>query len=253
MRTPAFVTVVCVLGVAALASGQVLFQHVGANDPETEGWTRNFYDNGGSWPVEGRPLAPDPSFPGVDAWQIEADSGEINYFQVVAGEDRTQALTQGFALTATWRMEWCRPEQNFQGNNCLEARLPDRKVEMRMGYGDTEDQRAVILRDDNWPNSPVVPLGDDDYYTVKLVYDPGDGMVDLYVNGSLELENASTLQDDVDVVDNFWVLWGGCNAGNANDAINDYSSIQFEIIPEPASVAFLILGVPVLLRIRRKA
>ena len=107
--------------------------------------------------------------------------------------------------------------------------VPDGKVELRMGYGETEDQRAVMLRDDDWPDSLVMPLGADGYHTVKLVYDPRDTLVDVHVNGVLVLEDASYMQKGVDVIDNLYVIWGGVNAGNANDAINDYSLVRFEL------------------------
>ena len=222
------VVCVCMGAMAPMAGGQPITQHVGANDPQTEGWTQTYYDNNGAWFVEDRPISPDPAFPEVDAWQIEADSGEIAYYYIPSAEDRAQIEAEGFTLTATWRMEWCRPEQNFEGNNCIEVRLPTGKVEMRMGYGETEDQRAVIIRDDDWPDSPVLPLGPDGYHTVKMVYDPRNDLVDVYVNDALALEDAEYIKD-VDVVDNLYVIWGGCNAGNANDAINDYSSIQLTV------------------------
>ena len=49
------------------------------------------------------------------------------------------------------------------------------------------------------------------------------------------------------------VMFGGANAGRDNDGENDYSFVQFEIIPEPATIALLTLAVPVLLRSRRRA
>ena len=249
MRTLSLATVTCVLGVVtAMAAGQVVIQHVGANDPTTEGWTESFYDYNGNWFVEARPLAPDPDFPEVDAWQIEADNGEIFYKYFLSAEDEAKAMAQGFVLTGTWRMEWCREAHNFDGGNFVGVRTPVGWLNARMGYGDTTDQRSVKLLDPAFPDSPVAPLDGDAYHTVKMVYDPSDSLVDLYVGDTLALENVTPFDGPFEGVR---VFFGGANAGNANDGINDYSFVQFEILPEPLSVGVVIVGLPLLLRIRR--
>ena len=254
MRASLIVLGVCLAVCVGVTHGQVVITHTGANDPLDEGWSQNVYDNGGAWTVTAGPLAPDPAFPGVDSWQISADKGEISYAYELTPEQQAAAFANGFRITGTWRMEWCHEDTNYGGGNFVGARMPEAWVQARQGYGgdpiDTAT-RAVKIFDPNWPNSPVVDLGADGYHTVQYVYDPGDGMVDVYANGALALENVALYA--AGNTGTLKVMFGGANAGRDNDGENDYSFVQFEIIPEPATIALLTLAVPVLLRSRRRA
>ena len=105
MNRTTLVLGMCVVLTASAAWGQILAEHIGANDPEQEGWSKAAYDNNGQWFIEARPLESDPDFPGTAAWTIEADSGEISYSYELSGEEMADALAQGFTLTGKWRME----------------------------------------------------------------------------------------------------------------------------------------------------
>ena len=91
MRESLIVLGVCLVVCVGTAYGQILITHSGANDPETEGWGQSYYDYNGNWSVEARPLASDPAFPEVAAWQIEADNGEISYGYELTGEEQAAA------------------------------------------------------------------------------------------------------------------------------------------------------------------
>ena len=227
-RTGTIVFCICMAAIVSVAGGQVIIQHVGANDPTTEGWTEVYYDYNGAWFAEARPLTPDPGFPEVDAWQIEQDSGEIFYKYFLSEEDEAKAMAQGFVLTGTWRMEWCREAHNFDGGNFIGVRTPVGWLNARMGYGDTTDQRSVKLLDPDWPDSPVAALDGDAYHTVKLVFDPYDSLIDLYVGDTLALENVVPFGDE-GPYEGVRAFFGGANAGNANDGITDYSLVRFEL------------------------
>ena len=112
-----------------------------------------------------------------------------------------------------------------------------------MDLGATADDRQLKNFTDG---GTITDLGDVAYHTVKWVYDPaGAGTVDVYlddVHQSQTVTGALILED---------VRFGSVNASTESTAVRNYSLVQLEIIPEPATVALLGLGAVALLRRRR--
>ena len=111
-----------------------------------------------------------------------------------------------------------------------------------MDLGATTDDRALKNRLDE----TIADLGPDAYYTVEYAYDAAAGTVDYSIDGVLQSQHATgalTLTD---------VRFGSFNADAAGTAVRNFSFMQLEIVPEPATIALLALAVPALLR-RRKA
>jgi len=221
------------LGVSASAAwGQVVAEYVPAGDPDTVGWTQ-----GGTiteqYPATEGPLTPDPDFPAYDAWQIATSGGEISYTWALTDEQKTEAFATGWTLTGTWRME--SSVNNFSGSNFVGMRLDEGWYQVRMGYGDTEDDRAGQLVIAGWPGtSIVVPLGGDGYHTLTFVYDPADGKADFYVGSTLTNEDLEPL--GAGDIGETRIIFGGAATGNDGAGVTDYSLVRFEIgmhIPQP--------------------
>ena len=213
---------VCLAVSASATFGQVVAEYLAAADPDTEGWTQGGTITEDLPAVEG-PLTPDPDFPAFIAWQINADGGEISYSWVLTDEEKAQAFAEGWTLTGTWRME--SSQVNFGGSNTVGIRLDNGWYQTRLGFGDTEDDRAAQLLIGGV--FPTVPLDGDGYYTVTFIFDPADGKADFYVGATLTLEDLPPL--GASNIGFTKIVFGGATTGGDGAGIADYSSVRFEI------------------------
>ncbi len=191
----------------SVAMGQVVISHVGANDPESEGWefSHTPTDPGNFETIVG-PVASDPDFPGVDAWQIDTFVSEAKYRYDLNPADDDGTFDNGInSILATT------DELGFG-------------VRAEMDLGATADDRQLKNRiDDN-----ITDLGPDAYYTVEFAYDPV-GIVDYSINGVSQSQHATGALTVTNV------QFGSFNVSDQSTAVRNFSFVELEIIPEPGT------------------
>jgi len=217
----------------SVAMGQVVISHVGANDPESEGWefSHTPTDPGNFETIVG-PVASDPDFPGVDAWQIDTFVSEAKYRYDLDPAEISAAAANGWILSGTWRMMAGVDDGTFDnGINSILATTDELGFGVRaeMDLGTTADDRQLKNRiDDN-----ITDLGPDAYYTVEFAYDP-DGIVDYSINGVFQSQHATGALTVTNV------QFGSFNVSDQSTAVRNFSFVELEIIPEPG--AGMLLG-----------
>ncbi len=176
------ITMAAALIVMAPAAHAV--RHVGAQNPLSEAWAVVSGDSG----VTGSPIADDPDFPGVHAWQINASaSGRLRY--------ETAGPTPGEAWTLSARLRVVNTGTTLDAGKIIEvANGADRYV---LTFGSDADG-ATLVGVDTFGSAPVftVPpaqVGRTDYVDVDLAFDPDLGAASVFVNGQLVTAAATGL------------------------------------------------------------
>ncbi len=225
MKSWMIVVGLCFVMCASAAYGQVVITHEGANDPIGEGWSLFHTADGGGFLTTVGPVAPDPDFPTVDAWQIDTIVSEAAYRYDLTPEEKAAAGAEGWTLTGTWRMVTGVDDGTFSQGICsIVGRTEELGFDVRaeMDLGAAAADRSLKNRIDN----TIADLGPDAYYTAVFVYDPA-GTVDYYIDGAFQSQAdtaALTLTD---------VRFGSFNADPASTAVRNYSFVQLELGMHP--------------------
>ena len=255
-KTTVVLGVMCVLMLAWSAHAALPAVHVGATDPATEGWIRGQNDDAGHIVSEG-PLSPDPDFPLVNAWQIDSGhdginagwGGAIDYrvYLATSAAEYDALFGQSWEMAIKWRLEDITPGP-FASTNFFGMRLYDGWYQMRLGYGATAADRAVMLLADG--GTPVYQLtGGDKYYDMSFVYDPISATVDFFVDGNLVDADLPKLDagplgggDEAIGKTLAYVGFGVNGAGNDSEGTTDYAAVSMGVVPEPMTLILLGLG-----------
>jgi hypothetical protein len=212
----------------------VLYQHLGANDPLTEGFALDTSGTGGT-------TAPVPNDGGVAAWATQVSAGGTLWF---AGQlDSATVVPSDWVLSVNMRVLQSGPvfENSFVGvrttsyiYNLWFATQPD---------GDP------VVRAGAFATGPVFVLNGagPGYHEYQLRYSHAAGSAELWVDGVMRISGiASSGLSGISELE-----WG---EGQAGPSHANWNTVSFQVVPEPSSFGLLLLGFPLLAaRCRRKS
>jgi len=174
-------TGICLLVATAATFGQVIAEHVGDTDPETEGFS---FSGGG---VTGA-----ISEMGYDAWQINDDSSDEPMYRYREAQGYTAELdeavrTLGWKLTATLRVV---TEMEASSTVSLHHKFSTNRFSMSLGKSAANELLLRMAYGDA-PSATVPDVGDD-YNTIEMIYTPTsdiEGTSDILVNGAVVIDD----------------------------------------------------------------
>lgn len=202
-----------------VAHARVVVQHIGANDPLTEGFVLDHL-------VGGAEIGPVFDDLGRDAWMIKSNSPQeaVEYQAFFTDQDREDAIAHGWELSATVRFIDVSESQNAQS----------------LGF-DTgseafwltffTDLNGVLRVSDRRGTSYSLEDSDGGYHSFKLEYDTLTAAASLWVDGA---ESGLEFLSDVSTNQRMLRLSTGEGPDHAH-----WNEVTFRIIPEPMTVALL--------------
>jgi hypothetical protein len=205
------------------ADAQVVVQHLGANDPKTEGFQLKVVNPPwGNYVLLG-PVLDDL---GRDAWSIKPDwiqpgaGAYANYTYSLSSQQQQDALTYGWVMSATLRLVEDGPQSLTFYTGTEFFRLIFRKWNGVPMVG-TSGSGAFLLE-----------YSDGGYHSYSLLYDAVDKVASLWVDGvelGMEVRGRSSTEA------------GELSLHTGGDAPSHihWSEFSLTIIPEPATVALL--------------
>jgi hypothetical protein len=223
MKTRIFITAVIVLGLSAPIFGQgVLYQHVGANNPTDEGFTLDTSGAGGT-------ASAIPNDGGVTAWSTQVGAGGTLWYD---GQLSSTALAQSdWILSVNMRVLQSGP--SFE-NSFVQVRTSDYIYSLWFA---TQADGDPLVRAGAFASGPVFVLdgAGAGYHDFQLRYSHDAGNAELWVDGVMRLSGiTSSGQSGISVLQ-----WGDGQAGPSGAYWN---SVSFQVVPEPSSLALLLLG-----------
>ena len=213
------------------AKASLIFSHVGANDPTTEGWI----DSGSGTLVTTGGVMNDLGT-GVDSWFVDdptAVSGSLtHYVQVPDAMTISQASALGWTLSVNARMV----TSSGSGIPGMKAR-----------YHNGTSTRFGMLFDRETDGDPSVELigggafildgaGDGEYHLYELIYDPIAGSADLFVDGVERISNYAGYTGPATTR----VDWGANSSSTTGRG--HFNSVEFSVVPEPSAILLFGLG-----------
>ena len=240
---------VCLLAASTASATTVIAQHVGDNDPTTEGWV---LVNPG---VGTDPILSPITEAGVGAWQIDdtdTSSTKASYydFNGVTTAQADDMIANGFQFAFTLKI----PATGHNKNT--------RAIEAEIGVVGTSESKGAILFLGTSGGDPHLDAGDygtgvvmtglsEGYHDYLMTYDPSTDLVTTTVDGNLALSVAPNtgLGDRV---------WFGSVVGSG-EGVSRWSEVTFTsglpvpeaVVPEPATMGLLGLAGLVMMRRRR--
>jgi hypothetical protein len=222
-------------------AGVIVSQHVGANDPTTEGWLDT---DGGAGSSVG-PVFNDAAS-GFDAWQVH-DTGSTrirNYQQHPPASIMGQALQQGWTLRA--RVRVVDPATPADGPISFDVSLINRVFHLDIG-SDADGDPVVRLLDDTTPPAEFTIQGaGGGYHLFEMIYDPTTLLADVRVD-SQHVADYEGYLSPLTVILHSVRFGGDGDAGRGN-----YNLVQFEVVPEPGGGAAVGTALLVAIAVRRR-
>jgi hypothetical protein len=229
---------------APTASAVVVFEHTGATDPTTEGWSALAVPNPPF--TDWGPIFNDGGS-GFDAWFIDDDASFGGSFlaasAVPSAAHNAIAIADGWTLRARLRV----PDASEQGNSSTTVLYSDGADEYLMMFGSDADSDPLVRLytggPGGAPEGPTFTLegAGNGYHLYELIFDPVAGSADLWVDGIERISDyAGVVQPSTRVV------WG--SAGSITEGRVHYNLVQWEIPNQPPSLPSLSgLGIAMLL------
>jgi len=230
---------VTVLMVCGTTFGEVIFEHVGDVDPQTEGFS---VDSGGSgWSVG--PVDDG----GVAAWRVsdEEDRSQIAYQFPLSDDDRI-AMLEGWTLSARLRIT-TGPNDPVDNAIMFQTRANGRW--WRLDFGTDEQNNPLVgLFVPSSPPSEILSgvVQGDGYHTYEIVNEGDPNICKILVDGVTVFTDWTA-----GPTSRTSAAFGSNNSGNTGLGSANYEFVR--LIPEPATIALLAMAVPALLRSRRRA
>jgi len=211
---------------------QVIALHEGANDPTSEDVT--------TWSVDGSDVTVGPVTDdlgtGLDAWMINDDSntGELSYLYFLSPEETTSLQEEAWTFSVHMRVVNV-PDSLDSG---ISVRITDGQERWQASFGSEADgDPRVALLDENMSTIDIGTF--DDYGPGYHLYEwkraAGGGPVDFYVDGEEVYSDWTGFEYTLGYCG--WGSGSRAATGNAN-----YNLVKLEIVPEPASVVLLAMG-----------
>ena len=184
---------------------------------------------------------------GINAWFVEdASTGLYTtqfYWQQPTTGQLSAASTYGWSLSTTLRVV----EESEGVSESLFARFRDGTTSWEMAFDMQADADPVVQLYTSGGTDPSYALEGvgSTYHTYSLVYDPAAGSADLFVDG---VERISDYEGWLYSATH--VAWG--TGGSNATGRGHFSSVQWDVVPEPSSLVMLISGALAVLWWRRK-
>jgi hypothetical protein len=226
---------------AAPLRAEIIFEHTGNADPVTEGWTAS--NAGGGGQVVG-PLTNDAGS-GLDAWSMSDTSTALfttlSYNQTPTPAQLNQASTLGWSYSVTIRI----PNSSDLAAASPFVSYRDGSRNWQMGFGSEADGDPIVLLFDGGGSHPnftgpsyTLQGAGSTYRTYDLVFDPVADSADLFIDG---VERISNFPGYALAATTF----GFGNGSSADTGQGNFNSVQFFVVPEPASALLCGSGVVV--------
>jgi hypothetical protein len=224
-------------GLTAIAVGaqaNIISSHVDNNDPGTEGFA--VVESPAGTASNGSPI----NDGGTLAWSLDTGVApeELHYERTLTAQEITDAQTLGYTIRANVRIPTANKALSSDG--MVWTQVGDDWWLMRWKTDSSSNPTVVIH---GHPTEQFVP--DPGYHLYELVVDAGGVNANLFVDSILSISNISPQNNP-----GGRFLFGDLDSGNPGTVIN-YNLVQFEIAPEPDTLAMLIAGLGVLSFARR--
>lgn len=214
--------------ITSAASAEVIFEHNGSNDPTTEAWIEFAGIDGDGGPTgDGR------------AWYVDDPSSQagsaFNYSRTLTDCQATRIEQVGWTLRACARVD----DPDSQATIIIGHNTGTRRYDMWLSTN-AGGEPVVRLQDDPGVcgpggidvtlSGPGTPCHGTDYHLYELVYDPGAGSADLFIDG---IERFSDYPGHAFGLGNYaGVIWG--SGSSCADGYAEFRLVQFEINgPQP--------------------
>jgi hypothetical protein len=215
-------------------------EHLGANDPTTEGffWPGNI-SNGG--------LAPDGAT-GFNAWTVIGGGGSSFYQDPFTLAEAADVVTNGWILSVRMRTP--------TAGSFTYSSLWDGSRRWDLLFSSSAGGDRVELYNGSVGSGPsfTVPGSPNQYHLYEYLFTPSANSADLFVDGVERISNYAGLSQSVTPS----VIIGSTNnvQGNFNLVRLETPPFQTTAAPEPATYGLMgaaLLFLPVLIRVSRSA
>jgi len=218
---------VSAIAVVVAQGSFIVGSHSGQNDPTTEGFAAV-----GTAPGNGAPV----NDGGTDAWTVTSGTTgeELAYRHPLSAGQIASAQANGWTLRSNVRVG--AHAGGLNSTVILEARFANEWWMIRW-----QDRPDLTV----FNNAGVVGAGFP-YALLELTYDPGAGTAKLFVNGNEELSNLVPGNNSGE-----YFGFGDGDSGATPEGLGYWNLVEFEIVPEPGTLAMLFAGLCVLSSARR--
>jgi len=204
--------------VSSLAQETPIFQHLGATDPQNEGFTLTLAAGGAVGPVIGDL--------GRESWSVVSSGAPASYSHSFTSHQQTTIAGSDWALSATFRI--------VQSPNIWMAFYTDSQ-QFALSFEMQPDGDPVVNSHSIQAPAFVLNGGGPGYHDYQLAYHAATGQASLWVDGS---ERVS----DITGVPGFsgWTVFWGAAQGTASQA--NWNRVSFEVVPEPSPGIIMFTG-----------
>jgi hypothetical protein len=228
-----------------MSYGTVIAQHSGDTDPTTEGFTLR---DGAS----GSPLTPDPAYPAVNAWATVTYS---QYQYQLSTEENSQALANGYTVSATLRIDTANMGAGDEvAIFVIQMLNDDDEGEWYFVKFSTDVNKIPTLyfyNEDRNYEAYSYAMSDAGYHTYTIAYDGATGKGDLLVDGVVVFDDVGPDIADPALTKTPYGRVSFGNTSGLSGTQSNWSSLEFSVVPEPATLSLLTLGGVLAFRRRR--
>ena len=232
---------------AAVSRAEIVMQHLGANDPTTEGWTA------------GGPIQPaginapviNELGTGIDAWALgNTEPGSLSRYYVNVLQDldlkiQRNAVQYGWTFKENLRI--VNTPDDPSGSVWTVVSMPTQlsqlgnlpiKTSFFMYFGAEANGDPIVGFQGTQLGMTFVDLNGlgGGYHLYELSFNPSTKTTDFYVDGSIVVSDLAGRLGTNSLID-----WGvyptDTDVGQGN-----YNLIQLDVVPEPATVVLLAIG-----------
>lgn len=216
---------ICLLALCAqTAHGQTLIAHHGTTNPQLEGWNRS----GSGFPQPTGAAVFDGS---VGAWKVDKAiaNSSLLYSYTINAASLLAAKQKGWSFAFSLLVA----EYPSPADNSIFFQIDTNGEVWNGRIGATANGEPIFQF--GYGSYPAYTLssGAGEYHDYDLVYNPLEGNLDLYIDDALQLANIEGGSSG-NSLGTGGVTWGA--SGFSGTGSGHWNSVEFSIIPEPASV-----------------
>jgi hypothetical protein len=219
------------------SQGIMLVQHLGAHDPQSEGFSLMSY---------GQPtLDPVTNDMGMSAWSITMTSSDAaQYYQTLTAQQTALLLGGSWDLSLDLRVLNAPVTPTYD----VSAQIITGPQQFSLKFGmETNGDPTIQVQGSSLSPVFVVNGAGSTYNDYQLIYDAGVGSASLWINGSERLSGIVPGVLDATLGS---VSWSGYQ--HAYNVGANWNEVSLVVTPEPSAASVLCLGSGVLLYLQRK-